>query len=106
MKCRWAQSTSSTADTATSESTATCLNSNDEASSSASSASQTIYETLIQTNANNANIQIRDDKRQKLQQPLIDSEDTCSNDAFMFKLNKNEQQSNSDRILEIFPSVK
>lgn len=104
MKCRWGQSTSSTT---TSESAA---NSIDEASST--SASQSIYDmtnqtmpsqTLIQTNANNENIQMHDHKRQKLQQQLIDNEDTCSNDAFMFKLNQNGQQFNSNRNI---PAVK
>lgn len=112
MKCRWRQATSSTT---TSESAAICPNSIDEASSSSSSASQSMYEmtnqsmpsissqTLIQTNANNANIQMHDDKRQKLQQQLVDSEDTCSNDAFMYKLNQNEQQFNSNQNI---PAVK
>lgn len=121
MKCRWAQSTSSS--TTTFESGAICSNGIvDEASSSSASAGQSIHamtnqampsmlsqtqtQTQIQTNANNANIQMHNDKRLKLQQPLIDSEDTCSNDAFMFKLNQNEQQFNSKHNGKIFPAVK
>lgn len=113
MKCRWAQSTCSTT---TSELDAICSNSIDEASSSSSSASQSIYEmtnqtmpsmsssqTIIETNANNPNIQMHNNKRQKHQQQLIDSEDTCSNDAFMFKFNQNGQQFNSNRNI---PAVK
>lgn len=46
---------------------------------------------------------INDDKRQKFDHQLIEMDDTCSNDAFMFKINQNGQQYNN---IEKIPAVK
>lgn len=44
-----------------------------------------------------------DEKRLKIDQQLIDCDDTCSNDAFMFKVNQNGHEFNSN---DKIPTVK